>query len=53
MNSYDISMGNLVQILKDSDNVDSYLASPVYYLMTGRKGGKIFNNHVNCIKTPQ
>lgn len=52
MNSYDISMGNLVQILKESDNVDSYLASPVYYLMTGRKGGKIFNNHVIALKHP-
>lgn len=41
MNCKKLTIDSLVEICRDARNIDSYSVSPVYYLMTGRKGGKI------------
>lgn len=38
----EFTVKNLVDVCSSLHNIDSYSVSPVYYLMTGRKGGMIF-----------
>lgn len=50
MNSYPLSLDKLQDVLNGLIVNDSYLASPVYYLMTGRRGGQIFEiNKDSCV----
>lgn len=42
MNCKELTINDLVKVCRTLYNIDSYSVSPVYYLMTGRKGGMIF-----------
>lgn len=44
-----LAANNLIEIFRNVENEDSYSVSPVYYLMTGRKGGMIFDDSQQCI----
>lgn len=55
MDCKDLTVSNLVEICGKLHNIDSYVISPVYYLMTGRKGGKILvfdNKTLIVVKHP-
>jgi hypothetical protein len=50
-----LNLNSLITLCQKIDFVDSYLCSPVYYLMTGRKGGwiyKIENTFIIAIRHP-
>lgn len=51
----DLTASNIVEICCTLHNPDSYVVSPVYYLMTGRKGGRILtldNKTLIVVKHP-